>query len=197
MMLINLVLFFNLLGCNFNSKIAVSEDKKVNDLEVKYKKSQSVTDTLRVSQNDTTVFRKEEAILHRPCSNPEMVVKYKLIQPKLNAYYFIYNLQQQLVLEGKYTEEYTYEGATEKLGNFYNSKNYTYKTNGKLQSVVYMVDGRHSKTELFDTKEKPKEIIYFDKKSAEKTKIELYKKGKLKETRIFTSFNNYYTVKAT
>ncbi|WP_190304169.1 hypothetical protein [Paenimyroides baculatum] len=52
------------------------------------------------------------------------------------------------------------------------------------------------KTEIFDSEKSLKEVIYLDKKSSDKTKIEIYDKGQLDETRIYASFNNYYTVKA-
>lgn len=81
-------------------------------------------------------------------------------------------------------------------GNFYNSVRYYYKKNGKLEAAHYHEDGRNLKTEIFDSEKSLKEVIYLDKKSSDKTKIEIYDKGQLDETRIYASFNNYYTVKA-
>ena len=184
------------MSCGFTTEKEYSKKENTIISKIKYIKNTAEIDTLWVSQNDSTVFRQEEVMIHRPCSNPEFSIRYELINPKVNSYYFIYNEQQQLVLEGKYTKEYTYEGATEKLGNFYNSKSYSYKSNGKLKAIHYMEDGRNSKLELYDRKKRLKEITYYDKKSSDKTKIEIYDNGQLEETRIYTSFDNYYTVKA-
>ena len=193
---LNILLIFSTISCNFITEKNSVEKENVIISKIKLKKNSSEIDTLWVSQNDTTVYKKEEVMIHRPCSNPEFSIRYELINPKVNSYYFIYNEQQQLVLEGKYTKEYTYEGATEKLGNFYNSKSYSYKSNGKLKAIHYMEDGRNSKLELYDRKKSLKEIIYYDKKSSDKTKIEIYDNGQLEETRIYTSFDNYYIEKA-
>lgn len=59
-----------------------------------------------------------------------------------------------------------------------------------------MEDGRNHKTEHFDSKKRLKKIRYFKKESSETEKIEIYKKGQLKETRIYTSFSTYHTMKA-
>lgn len=154
-------------------------------------------DTLRVFQNDPSVFKKTEDIITRPCSNPEpTTIRYELINPKDNAYYLIYNDKKQLVLEGVYTPQYTYEGILYNKGDFYNSKTYSYTKNGNLDTVHYMEDGRNLKTEYFDTKIQLTKIRYLNKKSGELSRIELYKNGQLKETRTYVSFNKYTTVKA-
>lgn len=164
--------------------------------KVYYKNSQSEIDTLWVAQNDTSVFRQIETIIHRPCSHPEFVVQYELITPKEGAYYLIYNDKKQLIKEGVYTTKYTYEGQTYEQGNFYNSKNYYYKKNGVLETIHYQKDGRNRKTEYFDSKKQLAKIRHIDKKTGSTTKIESYKKGQLKQIRIYTNFNKYYTIKA-
>lgn len=189
-------MIFNLFSCNLNTQDNNSNKENIIISKIRHKKNKSEVDTLWVSQNDTTLFRKEDVMIHRPCSNSEMQIRYDLINPKVDSYYFIYNDQKQLVLEGKYTKDYTYEGATEKEGNFYNQKSYRYQSNGKLKGIHFMEDGRNSKFELYDRKKRLKEITYYDKKSSDKTKIEIYDNGQLEETRIYTSFDNYYTVKA-
>ena len=182
----------------FNSCNPAKEtaDKEVIISKRYYKIKAAETDTLWVSQNDTAVFKQSENIITRPCSNPEISIDYELTDPKDEAYYYIYDKNGKLVMEGKYTDEYTYNGVSNKQGNFYNSKSYYYKKNGKLQTIHYQEDGRNLKTEIFDNEKRLKEVIYFDKKSSDKTKIEIYNKGKLKESRIYASFDNYYTVKA-
>lgn len=165
-------------------------------LKAYHKNNQYNTDTLWVSQNDSTVFKKKEAMLHRPCANPELSVQYELINPKNGAYYLIYNTKKQLIMEGIYSAQYTYEGQTYKQGNFYNAKRYSYKKNGNIATIHYQEDGRNIKTEHFDSKKRLTKIKYFDKKSSNTEKIELYKKGALKETRVYTGFSKYYTVRA-
>ncbi|UNY99843.1 hypothetical protein MQE36_05720 [Zhouia spongiae] len=173
-----------------------SQNKNTFISKVKYKSNSSEIDTLWVSQNDTTAFKREDVIITRPCSNPESAVRYDLINPVDSAYYFIYNDKQQLILEGRYSYVYTYPDAATKTGNFYNSKNYYYRKNGNLDLIHYMKDGRNYKSEHFDRKRRLTKIRYFDLKSSDIKKIEIYKKGLLKETRIYTSFDRYYTVKA-
>ena len=178
-------------GCDLKE----SNDKETIISKKYFKRNTSETDTLWISQNDTTVFKQVEHIIRRPCSNPEFTISYELINPKNEAYYYIYDNKGKLIMEGKYTKEYLYEGIINKRGNFYNSKNYSYKNSGRLNTIHYQEDGRNMKTEVFDNKKRLKEIIYFDKKSSDKTKIEIYDKGQLEETRIYTSFDNYYTIK--
>ncbi|MDR7210980.1 hypothetical protein [Flavobacterium piscis] len=173
---------------------AINENVIISKID--YKNTQSKTDTLWVSQNDTAFFRKIETMIHRPCSKPKAAVLYELINPKDGVYYLIYNDKKQLITEGMYTAKYTYEGITYERGNFYNSKNYNYKKNGVLETTHYQEDGRNSKTEHFDSKKQLTKIRYIDKKSATTTKIEIYKKGQLKETQMYTSLSTYYTVKA-
>jgi len=50
--------------------------------------------------------------------------------------------------------------------------------------------------ELYDNKRRIREITYFDNKSSDKEKVEIYNKGELEETRIYKSFDTYNTVKA-
>jgi hypothetical protein len=192
----NLIIIFSITSCNFTKEKKHTEKGNTIISKVKYKKNTTGLDTLWVSQNDTSVFRKEEVMISRPCSNPELNVRYELLKPKNEAYYFIYNNKKQLIEEGKYTIEYTYEGQTYKRGDFYNLKSYFYESNGNLELIHYMEDGRNNKTEFFDSKKRLTEVTYFDKKSSDKTKVEIYNNGELEETHIYTSFDNYYTEKA-
>lgn len=162
------------------------------------------TDTLRVSQSDKNTFEKQilPVRLHYspiPFANlrqPRFQTHYELINPKNGAYYFIYNDKKQLIQEGIYSiRQFTYQDKTKEHGAFYDSKYYYYKKNGKLTSIHYQQDGRSRKTEYFDKKKRLKKIVFFDKKSSDTEKIEIYKKGQLKETRIYTSFDNYYKEK--
>ncbi|MGU3376106.1 hypothetical protein [Chryseobacterium sp. M5A1_1a] len=194
-----LFLLFNtlmIIGCNYTKRNDNSEKGNPVISKIYHKSGHSDTDTLWVSQNDSTVFKKEELPIRRPESNPELYINYELIKPKDNAYYFIYNDKKQLIKEGKYTAQYTYEGIIYKTGNFYNFKIYNYKRNGNLETIHYQEDGRNLKTEFFDSEKRLTKIRYLNKKSSNTEKIEIYKKGKLKETRVYTSFYNYYTVKA-
>ncbi|WP_347217795.1 hypothetical protein [Chryseobacterium sp.] len=154
------------------------------------------TDTLKVDQNDPAVFKKEELVMKYPESRPKLTTHYELLNPKDGAYYCIYNDKKQLVKEGKYSAQYTYEGITYDQGGFYNSKTYLYKKNGNLETIHYQEDGRNLKTEFFNSEKQLTKIKYFNKKSSDTDKIEIYKRGKLKEARIYKSFNTYYTVKA-
>ena len=175
------------ISCTFGN----NESKQNNmTAKVKYKSSPSESDTLWVSQHDTTVFRREEVMISRPCSNPELEERFELIKPINEAYYYIYDNNKQLIMEGKYT----YEGIQSKEGNFYNSKSYYYKTNGDLKSIHYREDGRDIKTESFDGNKRLKEIMYRDKKSGNIQKVEIYSNGKLKETRVYKSFDTYNTI---
>ncbi len=180
-------------GCKTNDDIP--KGNKIIS-KVYHKTGPNDTDTLWVSQNDTLVFKAEEGMQGNPGQKPKLVTRYELKNPKDGAYYFIYNDAQQLIQEGKYTVQYVYDGKTIEEGNFYNSKRYHYKDNGKLSAIYYQVDGRNFKTELYNGKKELKEIIYFNKKSGDKEKVEIYKNGKLKETRIYTAFDVYHTIKA-
>lgn len=163
---------------------------------MEYGNMRAGTDTLRVSQHDTTIFKRVEHIMTRPCSKPELVQNYELIAPRDGLYYLIYNDKEQLVLEGKFSASFTYEGVTYKEGNFYDSKRYTYKKNGDLKAIYIQVDGRNKTAEFYGAKKQLTSIRYFNKKSGDTEKIELYKKGRLKETRVYSGFNTYKTIKA-
>lgn len=186
-----------MMACN-DATLKKNDNRKENDIisKIHHKSGANDTDTLWVSQKDSTVFRKEELMVKHPDSYPRLVERYTLITPKDGAYYFIYNDKQQLIQEGKYTAHYIYEGITYNEGNFYNHKTYSYKKNGRLRTKHYQEDGRNTKTEFFNNDGQLTEIRYFNKKSSDIEKVELYKKGKLKETRIYKGFNNYDTVKA-
>lgn len=192
----NLIFLVTLMSCGFVTEKENSEKENIIISKIKHKKNTNETDTLWVSQNDTTVFKQEEVMIHRPCSNPEFSTRYELLKPINEAYYFIYDNNKQLILEGKYTNEYIYEGKNYKKGDFYNSKSYSYKGNGKLEAIHYMEDGRNKKLEIFNSKEKLEEVKYYDKKSSNITKVEMYDNGALEETHVYTSFDNYYIVKA-
>lgn len=185
-----------IMACNCTKGKNDGREKNVIISKVHHKSGPDDTDTLWVSQNDSTVFRKEEVMVKHPDSYPKFMEKYTLINPKDGAYYFVYNGSQQLIEEGKYTAQYTYEGITYKEGNFYNQKTYSYKKNGKLETKHVQEDGRNLKTEFFNNDGQLTEIKYFNKKSSDIEKVEIYNKGKLKETRIYKGFNNYDTVKA-
>ena len=182
-------------GCNG----CKTNDQSSNEHKIIYKIYNKTglkdTDTLWVSQNDSTIFKAEEGMQGNPGQMPKLVTHYELKNPKDGAYYYIYNDKGQLIQEGKYTARYVYEGNTIENGNFYNSKSYYYKDNGNLSSTHYQVDGRNFKTELYNRKRTLTEVIYFNKKSGDKEKVEIYKNGKLKETRIYKSFDTYDTVK--
>ncbi len=191
-----LLFIWSLFSCNITSE--KENRNKANTIvsKFKHKRNASESDTIWVSQNDSTVFKKEEVIINRPCSNPEFTMHYELLKPIDQAYYYIYNGKQQLISEGKYTKEYTYQGQTSRVGNFYNEKSYYYKKNGNLKTIHYIKDGRNDKVELYDNKRRIREITYFDNKSSDKEKVEIYNKGELEETRIYKSFDTYNTVKA-
>lgn len=192
-----LFLVFSIICSSFMKGNDGDKKENVSISKINYKINYlTERDTLRVFQNDPSVFKRTEDIITRPCSNPEPTIRYELINPQDNAYYLIYNDKKQLVLEGVYTPQYTYEGILYKNGDFYNSKTYSYTKNGDLDTVHYMEDGRNLKTEYFDTKIQLTKIRYLDKKSGELSRIELYKNGHLKETRTYVSFNKYTTVKA-
>lgn len=192
----SLLFFIFMITCsNFTKGNDGIENNNIIISKIHYKSNTYDIDTLRVFQNDTSVFKREKGLITRPCSNPESEVRYELIDPKDGEYYLIYNSKEQLVMEGKYTSEYTYEGKTYNQGNFYNSKRYSYKKNGNLETRHYMEDGRNLKTEYYNSKRLLTEIRYLDKKTEGMTKIEIYKNGQLNKTRIYTSFNKYTTVK--
>lgn len=184
-------------GCNgCHNHIPNTKSNKII-YRIHNKTSLQDADTLWVSQNDTTVFKSEEGMQRNPGQKAKWVTHYELKNPRNGAYYFIYNDAQQLIQEGIYTAQYTTsEGKTIEDGNFYNSKSYYYKDNGKLSAIHYQVDGRNFKTELYNRKKVLTEVIYFNKKSGDKEKVEIYENGKLKETRIYTAFDVYHTLEA-
>ena len=186
-----------MMGCHYDKGVK-DKHKKENMIisKVHHKTGHGDVDTLWISQNDSTAFRKEELLIHRPDRYPEFSVRYVLLNPKDGAYYFIYNDKKQLVEEGKYSAQYTYEGITYDQGNFYNLKRFSYKKNGHLQTIHYQEDGRNLKTEFFAGDGQLTQIKYFNKKSSDIDKVEIYRNGKLKETRIYKGFNTYDVVKA-
>lgn len=194
-LLILLTISIFLISCDFGNA-QNSNTKTAIISKIKLKTNNAESDTLWVSQNDASVFIREEGYITRPCSNPEFHISYSLKEPKVDAYYFIYNPEQQLVMEGKYTMMKIHPDKKEELGNLYNSKSYTYRKNGKLHYIHYMVEGRNGSTETYDRKKRLTKISYRDKKSGDTNKVEIYRKGKLKETRNYYSFSNYTTVKA-
>lgn len=183
-------LLFILMSCDTKG----TEQKNIIISKVHYKPNSKVIDTLWVSQNDSKVFLQKEVMSGNPGQRPEPVTIYELKAPVDSAYYYIYDNEGKLFMEGRYDSEYTYEGITTDQGNFYNSKSYRYRDNGKLRSVHYMEDGRNLKTESYNRKEQLDEVRYIDKKSETTTKVEIYENGEVKKTRVYTSFDNYYTV---
>lgn len=183
-------------GCNGCKKNVQNPNEHKVIYKIHKKTGSQDKDTLWVSQNDSLVFKSEEEMQGNPGQKAKWVTRYELRHPKNDAYYFIYNDMKQLIQEGIYTAQYTTSEGEIIEGNFYNSKSYYYKNNGKLRSIHYQVDGRNFKTELFNRKRELTEIIYFNKKSGDREKVEIYKNGKLKETRIYTAFDVYHTVEA-
>lgn len=112
---------------------------------VSYEVSSEKTDTLKVYQNDTSLFY-SKLIPTRPCSKPRAEFSYELKNPKENTYYLIFNQKGQLVEEGFYTSKHIIDGTN---GGFYNSKYYYYKNNGKLSRVYHEVDGKTLKVEYY------------------------------------------------
>lgn len=139
-------------------------------------------DTLHVFQNDTSVFK--STMFRFPCSK-EWLFQYDLINPIESTCYFIYDANQRLVKEGKYI---CLDTIVENCG-FYDSKNYSYRRSGSLDKVIYMDDGRQHKTAFFDRKGRLIKVQYYDKKSSNIDKIEIYKKGQLKKTQCSTLRN--------
>ncbi|QXP58555.1 hypothetical protein [Olleya sp. HaHaR_3_96] len=137
-------------------------------------------DTLIVFQNDPLVFEKLELMSHRPCSKPRLEIHYKLIKPKNNTYYFIYNDKNQLVKEGTYTAKYSHEGI-DYNGAFYDINYYFYRKNGNLKTVHTQKNGRNSTTEFYGRNNRLKMISYFDEKSGNLVKDVIYKKNKVTE----------------
>jgi len=171
-----------------------TENKNIIISKIHYKPNSKIIDTLWISQNDSKVFIQKEVMSGNPGQRPEPVTIYELKAPVDGAYYYIYDKEGKLVMEGRYDSEYTYEGHFNQLGNFYNSKTYRYRDNGKLRSVHYMKDGRNVKTESYNRKEQLDAVRYIDKKSEMTTKVEIYENDEVKKTRVYTSFDNYYTV---
>ena len=171
-----------------------TENENIIISKVHFKPNSKIIDTLWVSQNDSTVFAQKEVMTRNPERMPEPITVYELKEPKDGVYYYIYDREGKLFLEGRYDSKYTYDGITTNQGNFYNSKSYSYRNNGKLSSVHYMEDGRNLKTESYNRKEQLDEVRYIDKKSATTTKVEIYENGEVQKTRVYTSFDNYYTV---
>lgn len=183
------------MGCQCSTSNAQNKNSIIS--RVYHAKGDHETDTLWVSQNDTTVFKAEETIQRRRHQDAVLVMQYELRNPRDGAYYFIYNEDQQLIQEGVYTASYTYEGRINKQGDFYNVKNYRYNHNGSLEAIHYQEDGRNLKIEFYDQNRQLTQITWFNKKSSDKEKVEFYKNGKPKETRIYTAFDTYYTLPST
>lgn len=115
-------------------------------------------DTLNVNQHDSTVFNANIEWIQRPCSKPEWSTTFELISPQKNAYYLIYNKENQLVKEGLYStitvDSVTYDGIL-------NAKNYTYYKSGKIRSIFYQENGRNLKQEYFNKRGKLRVTKYF------------------------------------
>ncbi len=189
-----ILLIVTVTGCNGSTaNVQISDEHKII-YKVHKKNSLQDIDTIWVSQNDTTVFLSEEVLQRRMHQSPQFVTQYKLRKPLDGTYYFIHNPQGQLILEGVYSARYIYEGKTLEEGNFYNSKTYYYKKNGNLNTIHYQADGRTTKIEHFDQNRQLTWITFFKKNSGDKEKVEVYKNGKLKETRIYTAFDVYHTI---
>lgn len=187
------ILMITLISCDTNPN---KNKKTVITYKIKLKTNDKESDTLWVSQNDSSMFRKEEVLMRAPDRSPRSETVYQLISPKNNAYYFIYDAYGQLQTEGKYLSQFIDENGINYGGNFYDSKSYSYRKNGSVISMNQQIDGRNYKTEIYNRKEKLEEVIYYEKKSGDRQKVEIYDDGKLKETRIYRSFENYDVIKA-
>ncbi|WP_300675305.1 hypothetical protein [Soonwooa sp.] len=184
-------MFFLAVSCDGNSS-----KKTVIISKIKLKTNDKECDTLWVSQNDPKVFEKDTVLAGGPGQLPKERIDYVMIAPKTDAYYYIYNEYGQLDMEGKREMRYANGNYIYPTPYFYNSKSYSYRNNGRVRSMHEIRDGRSYKTEIYDRKGKIDEIIYFDKKSGNKQKVEIYDDGKLEETRVYKSFDNYDVIKA-
>lgn len=160
-----------------------------------YKANAQTKDTLWVIETDTLYFERMEGFINRPCSNPEYYLNYELHHPIDQMYYYIYDEKLNLKQEGLYSNSNVYNGNVSEYGAFFDCIYYSYNKRGTLTVMSYMKKGRNFKIELVDGKERLKEITYYAEASGNREKVEHYKKGKLKETRYYTSFSNYYTIK--
>ena len=116
-------------------------------------------DTLSVNQNDTLTFTRTYSCFQRPCNrHAEFSTTYKLINPVENAYYLIYNANNQLAIEGKVSTKYDSDGI--KYSDFYTSIHYYYKENGKLSSIYYQKNGLSDKLEVYK-RGKLKKVTFF------------------------------------
>lgn len=180
--------------------VATDKEKTAIDNPITFKKDYKANvqtkDTLWVIETDTLYFDRNEGFINRPCSNPEYYISYDLHHPIDQMYYYIYDAKLNLQQEGLYSNSIVYNGTESERGAFFDCIYYSYNKRGTLTAMSYMKNGRNFKTELLDGKELLKEITYYEESSGNRKKVERYKKGKLKETRYYTSFSNYYTIKA-
>ena len=172
-------------------------------------------DTLRVYQSDTLHFNKQVwtplqcgiALGFSRKIKPQ--IEYTLKTPKENTYYYIYNDQKQLVREGLLKE---HNGESKTYTYKKNGKLYTVKYQGiKVNKVEFYHNGKIRKRMFFDAKTgdylKIEELYknnklklqinyekgntrahtrkYFDKKSGNLIKLELYEDYKLKSQTIY------------
>ena len=182
------------ISCHLTGGKSVIGNPKIIISKIKQKQSSKETDTIWTSQNDSTAFVKEEGYIHRPCSMPELFTSFKLIKPIDQAYYYIYNNSQQLILEGKYSAQYTYNNKIINEGDFFDNKTFTYNDDNELETIHYSVDGRNFKLELYDNDHQINEIIFYDKQSGNTSRIEIYDNNKLTKTKVYTSFDEYKTI---
>lgn len=154
-------------------------------------------DTLRIKETDSLLFNKE---IRPPnfcglplfSKKPKAEAFYTLKNPKANTYYYIYNAKNQLIKEGKYTENCVFNGQTTK--DFCNNKTYYYAKNGQLIGINYIQNGRIFKFETYH-KQQLTHVTFYDKNTGEITKIEEYENGKLQETLVYNK-NGYNSIKS-
>ncbi len=170
------------------------DHKEIIIYKVHYRPNSRIIDTLRVSQNDSKIFTKKEVLTRHPEKTPEPQTVYQLKEPLDGVFYYIHDSEGRLVMAGRYDAHYIYGSVRNDEGNFYNVRYYSYRKNGKLKTIHYMEDGRNLKTQTYDRKGQLDEVLYRDKKSGNTTKLEIYENGEVKKTRVYKSFDQYYTV---
>src|SRR5690606_40737464 len=104
-------------------------------------------------------FHSNFFVFQQPCSRKvEFVCTYELKAPVDSNYYLIYNSQNQLVQEGRYSYPYNHDSLL--VGGLFTTSYYSYDKKGRLETIFYQKDGRNQM-------------------------VKHYKRGKLKEVKEF------------
>ncbi len=140
------------------------------------------TDTIRISRLDTAFVMKMEGLTRAPCQKPRWVTYYRVKTSIPDAYYIIFDENNNIRREGNYVKGVAYDETT-----------YYYSKLNRLLLMTFMEDGRHVRTEVLNRKGRPKKISYRDKKNGDVIKEEFYSNGKLKKVRNYYGFNSYRT----